>query len=92
MALSFFFFSLLPVYTNCIYYIVTSVMTPTVDVSLKGRTVSVKGPRGVLRRQFNHINLELRLLGKKQKKVMSIFVIWSSYACATIYHKNKLLI
>ena len=47
----------------------------------KGRSITVKGPRGTLKRNFNHLNLELTRLSKKKLRVDVWFAKKKELAC-----------
>jgi large subunit ribosomal protein L9e len=49
------------------------VIPETVDVTIKARTVRVKGPRGTLTRSFKHLNIDIRLSGPKEITVEKWF-------------------
>ena len=52
-----------------------------VTIKLRGREVTVIGPRGTLVRSFRHLNLELTLVGKKKLRVDVWFAKRKELAC-----------
>lgn len=44
-----------------------------ITVSTKSRVITVKGPRGVLRRSFKHLALDLRMINRRTLKVEKWF-------------------
>ncbi|KAL9973543.1 hypothetical protein ACROYT_G020013 [Oculina patagonica] len=52
-----------------------------VTIKLRGREVTIKGPRGTLVRNFNHLKLELVLVGKKKLRVDVWFAKRKELAC-----------
>ncbi|PFX16354.1 60S ribosomal protein L9-like [Stylophora pistillata] len=52
-----------------------------VTIKLRGREVTVKGPRGTLVRSFRHLNLELTLLSKRKLRVDVWFAKRKQLAC-----------
>ena len=51
------------------------------EVKVKSRTVTVKGPRGTLTRSFKHLRLELKMISKKKLKVDVWFATRKELAC-----------
>ena len=44
-----------------------------VDVSIKSRLITVKGPRGTLTKNVRHIDMDIRLLKKQNKVTLAVW-------------------
>ena len=51
------------------------------DVTIKARIVTVKGPRGTLERNFKHLSLELMRISKKKIQVNKWFGSRKDLSC-----------
>nr|AAN52383.1 ribosomal protein L9 [Branchiostoma belcheri] len=54
---------------------------PGITVSVNARVVTVKGPRGTLKKSFKHLNVEMKMLGKKKLQVKKWFGNRKELAC-----------
>ena len=52
-----------------------------VTFTLKGRSIAITGPRGTLKRDFNHLNLELTQVNKTTIRVDVWFALRKQLAC-----------
>merc|ERR1712048_432361 len=59
----------------------TVTIPDNVTMKLNGRTVVIDGPRGQLKKSFNHLNLELTRIGKKKIRVDVWFATRKELAC-----------
>jgi hypothetical protein len=59
----------------------STILLSIVEVAVKSRTVTVKGPRGTLTRTFKHLRLELKLISKSKLKVDVWFASRKELAC-----------
>jgi len=48
-------------------------VTVIVEISIKSRKVIVRGPRGLLRRDFRHMSVDIKKIGKNQLLVEKWF-------------------
>nr|ABW23164.1 ribosomal protein rpl9 [Arenicola marina] len=58
----------------------TIVIPPEVTVKVRARKVVVSGPRGVLRRQFQHLHVDMKMVGKNKLLVEKWFGIHKELA------------
>ncbi|XP_066287101.1 large ribosomal subunit protein uL6-like [Branchiostoma lanceolatum] len=64
-----------------------------ITVSVNARMVTVKGPRGTLKKSFKHLNVEMKMLGKKKLQVKKWFGNRKELACVRTVcsHVNNMI-